>query len=177
MITVASFDPDADDPGLRIAAEGFVVKFWDRRVLAAGIAHLRGAGYGIVEIDATGVTATVDLLDVFAEKLGFPSYFGRNLDALDDCMGDVAAGEYGVDPAATGLVLVLHRFDAFAAHEPRAAREVLDIIALSARAAILIGRRLLCLVQSDDPALEFAPIGATPVGWNAAEFRDVDRGL
>lgn len=30
-----------------------------------------------------------ELLDSFAAELGFPDYFGRNLDALADCLRDV----------------------------------------------------------------------------------------
>ena len=48
--------------------------------------------------------------------LSFPGYFGRNLAALNDCMSDVASGDYGWDgDADTGLVIVLRAFDAFAA--------------------------------------------------------------
>lgn len=178
VIAVAPFDPDADDVlDLRLAAGGFVVKFWNRGVLATTVGWLRAHGYGIVEVDATGSTATVELLDRIAEKLSFPSYFGRNLDAFNDCMRDVVAGEYGADLADTGLVLVFHGYDAFAAHEPGAAHAVLDIVALNARSAMLFGRRLLCLVQTDDPALEFPPIGATPVEWNGAEWASADRGV
>ncbi|QJC51717.1 barnase inhibitor [Paenibacillus albicereus] len=32
-----------------------------------------------------------DIHDWFAEQLGFPDYYGRNLDALWDCLGDYAA--------------------------------------------------------------------------------------
>ncbi|MFJ3959063.1 barstar family protein [Arthrobacter sp. NPDC090010] len=35
--------------------------------------------------DRTGV------LDAFAVALGFPEYYGRNLDALNDCLGEWAA--------------------------------------------------------------------------------------
>ena len=29
------------------------------------------------------------LHDFLADKLGFPDYYGRNLDALNDCLGDI----------------------------------------------------------------------------------------
>jgi hypothetical protein len=41
--------------------------------------------------------------------------------------------------------------------------------------AALIGRRLMCLVQSDDPRITFPPVGATGVGWNEAEWLDAKR--
>lgn len=106
---------------------------------------------------------------------GFPTILGRNLNALNDCLRDVAAGDYGSDPPATGLVVVMRRFDlvvvmrrfdSFAAADTSAAHAVLDIFASQSRNAALIGRRLMCLVQTDDSRLTFAPVGATPVTWN-----------
>jgi hypothetical protein len=41
--------------------------------------------------------------------LQFPDCYGRNLDAFNDCMGDVTAFQYGARPDAAGLVLVLTR--------------------------------------------------------------------
>lgn len=104
-----------------------------------------------------------------ATALDFPDYYGSNLAALNDCMNDVAYYEYGTSPEATGLVLVFIGYDKFAAHCAHAAQRTLDIVADNARSAILIGHRMLCLVQSDSPDIHFAPVGATPVLWNDAE--------
>jgi hypothetical protein len=54
---------------------------------------------------------------------------------------------------------------------------VLDTFARRSRSAALIGRRMMCLVQTDDARLTFAPVGATPVTWNNAEWLDSKRGL
>jgi hypothetical protein len=45
------------------------------------------------------------------------------------------------------------------------------------RAALIGGRHLICLVQSDDPDLRLAPVGATVPQWNRDEWLDRDRGL
>ena len=37
-------------------------------------------------IDCTGVSSRADLHQVFAEALSFPEYYGKNLDALFDCL-------------------------------------------------------------------------------------------
>ncbi len=110
--------------------------------------------------------------------LSFPGYFGRNLAALNDCMSDVASGDYGWDgDADTGLVIVLRAFDAFAVVDRRTAQLMLDILADQARRALLIGHRVICLVQSNDPRLAFEPVGAMPVMWNDAERIQSKRGL
>jgi hypothetical protein len=68
-----------------------------------------------------------------ARTLDFPDYYGRNLDALNDCLGDVACGAYGVRPNVTGLVLVLQSYDQFAARSADTAHELLGIFATQAR--------------------------------------------
>lgn len=93
-------------------------------------------------------------------------------------MRDVASGDYGWDAdAQTGLVLVFRAFDAFAAVDRRTAQIMLDIVADGARSAILIGHRIICLVQSNNPELAFEPVGAMPVTWNDAERANAERGL
>jgi hypothetical protein len=85
-------------------------------------------------------------------------------------MRDVVNYEYGTTRQAAGLVLAFAGYDAFARKRPRTAQIVLDIMADQARCARLTGHRILCLVQSGDPAITFEPVGATPVLWNHAEW-------
>jgi hypothetical protein len=73
--------------------------------------------------------------------------------------------------------LVFTGYDKFAARCPRAAQIVLDIFAAQAENTALIGHRMMCLVQSDDPDIEFEPVGAMPVMWNMAEFFEAKRRL
>lgn len=110
-----------------------------------------------------------------ARSLDFPGYYGHNLDALNDCLRDIAEDLRGWPASAAGFVLVFIGFDAFAAHHPVDAWHLLDIIAHQARAALLDGRYLFCLLQSDDPGLSVKPIGAMPVMWNEAEWLDANR--
>lgn len=42
-------------------------------------------------IDCTAVHNRTDLHQVFAEALSFPSYYGKNLDALYDCLTAMSA--------------------------------------------------------------------------------------
>jgi RNAse (barnase) inhibitor barstar len=42
-----------------------------------------------VYLDGTRITSKVDFLDAIATALDFPSYFGRNWDALVDCLRDI----------------------------------------------------------------------------------------
>lgn len=161
----------------RLVHNTFVTMFWQQSLLDDTVRWLSGRDYDVVVLDAGAWRAAEDMFSAVARALDFPVYFGRNLDALNDCMRDVAAGDYGWRAEATGLVLVLTNFERFAASERRTAQLMLDIFADQARAAMLIGNRLICLVQSNDPRIAFEPVGAMPVMWNDAEWFHAKRGL
>jgi RNAse (barnase) inhibitor barstar len=106
-----------------------------------------------------------------ATTLSFPDYYGMNLNAMNDCISDLEV------PAEGGLVLVFSRFDSFSLRHRDVAQGVLDLLADNARRFLLFGRRLLVLVQSDDPRIAFEPVGATAVSWNPKEWLNTNRGL
>ena len=106
-----------------------------------------------------------------AVRLAFPGYYGRNLDAFNDCIGEIEVPDSG------GRAIVLRRFDLFTQRQPRVAQIILDILASASWHFLLFGRRLLTLAQSDDPRIQFEPIGAHSVLWNPREWMDKNRGL
>ena len=162
---------------LRLVQDTYVTMFWKAAVLRDVTTWLAEASYTVVTVDASEWRDPDGMHRGLAAALSFPSYYGRNLNALDDCLVDVAAGDYGLRLDATGLVLVLLRFDVFATNERDHAQALLDIFARQARSAMLVGHRMMCLVQSDDPELSFDRVGSTAVGWNEAEWLDANRGL
>jgi hypothetical protein len=180
LLRVPTWDSDAKTTNaldFRLAHNTFITMFWRSSVLEETIDWLRSHAYDVVECDAGSWGSAAGMYDDIAVALNFPDYFGRNLDALNDCLRDVAAGDYGWRPEATGLVSVLRAFDSFAAADRKTAQVMLDILAGQARSAILIGNRIICLVQSNDPRLSFEPVGAMPVIWNDAEWLNSKRGL
>jgi hypothetical protein len=176
---VAAWDPDAETThpvDFRLVHNTFVTMFWRSSLLDQTIEWLRSHAYEVVEFDAASWASAAEMLDDVAAGLEFPDYFGRNLDALNDCMRDVASGDYGWHADATGLVIVLRAFDAFTSAD-HSRQILLDIFADQARCAILIGNRIICLVQSNDPHLSFDPVGAMPVTWDDAEWLNSKRCL
>jgi Barstar (barnase inhibitor) len=170
---MSAFNPDSDlrgDVAFRLMSNSFVRLFWRTELFEQSLAWLRGHGYHVVQVDASTWTREEDLHRDIAAALDFPDYYGRNLDALNDCLGD-----YGTDADATGFVLAFTGYDTFAAHCPREAHIVLDIVADHGRRAMLVGHRMFGLVQSNDPDIRLEPVGATPVMWNDAEWLDSSR--
>ncbi|WP_182376508.1 barstar family protein [Nocardioides sp. WS12] len=160
----------------RLALNGPVTLFWRESILEDTVQWLRQHGYRVVEIDVSSTTSKVELLVEIGRRLEFPNYFGRSLEAFNDCMGDVASGEYGWDRSDAGLVLVLKHFRKFALLEPSVAHSILDTFTAQARYGMLFGNRLLCLVQTADPRQRFEGVGAERIIWNDAEAMDSSRG-
>ncbi|WP_433327905.1 barstar family protein [Spirillospora sp. CA-294931] len=174
---MAAFAPDADpsDLAYSLMMNSFITLFWRPALLEETTEALRAQSYDIVHLDALTWTTEQDLHQAFASALDFPAYYGHNLDALHDCLGDVAAYAYGTTPQATGLVLVITAYDTFTATNPAPAQTTLDIFAAQARAAALTGHRMMCLIQTNNPTLKFTPVGATPIPWNPAESLTTSR--
>jgi RNAse (barnase) inhibitor barstar len=165
---------DQEDLGLpdwHIFQNGWVVLYWRQEILSADINRLAARGYKVFQFDGEGWTAPADALSDLGRTLSFPHYYGQNLDAFNDCLGDIDV------PMDGGVVLVFRHYDRFAARHRDAAQAILDICADNARRFMLFGQRLATLVQSDDPKLSFAPVGSTPVLWNRREQLDKTRGV
>jgi hypothetical protein len=75
-------------------------------------------------LDLTGVDSRQALMDRVSEDLGLPGWFGRNWDALADCLTDLSW--WPVEPG--GRQLHVRNWHAFAAGLPREWRIVKDIL-------------------------------------------------
>jgi RNAse (barnase) inhibitor barstar len=80
------------------------------------------AGWGFGHLDGLGSESKEEFLDRIAEALHFPDYFGRNLDALADCLADV-----GKD--SEGVVLLWDGWGPFARRDPEAFAAVREVLA------------------------------------------------
>jgi hypothetical protein len=84
----------------------------------------------IAKIDARAIVDWESFHDVFAKALGFPDFYGRNMDAWIDCMtciDDVEAGMTGVHVPPGGVVtLLIEDVTAFAARCPEQYAALVD---------------------------------------------------
>lgn len=98
---------DPDDLGLewQLVQNGFCTAFQRTGVLEATALWLADRNYRVVWFDAARWTDWDALDDDFAMNLDFPNYYGRNSNALIDCLRDVAELSYGWSHDDKGLFL------------------------------------------------------------------------
>lgn len=154
----------------RLLERGAIALYYRSSVLSADLGWLRQQNYLIHELNASAWDSAAAFHADAQRVLGFPSHYSRNLASWIDCLAELEV------PDESGTALVFRRYDAFAKAQPQLAQTVLDSIESTSRRLLLTGRRLLALVQSDDPRIRFERVGAMPVTWNPREWLDSDRG-
>lgn len=90
-------------------------------------AAAQAAGFAQFRIDATLVRTKAKLLGVIARELEFPSWAGRNWDALEDCVTDLG----WID--APGIVIQFEALDAYAKADPDGFEILIDIFKAAAQ--------------------------------------------
>jgi hypothetical protein len=155
----------------RLMQNGAVVMYYRLAVLHNDIIWLRDHGCRVLDFDCFKWPSIQDFYcDVYA-ALGLPKPVNGNLDAMSDHFSDLEV------PANGGCVIVFRRYDDFAAKNRSFAETVLDIVATQSRFKLLLGERFFAMIQSDDPQICFAPVGAAPILWNPLEWPDSKRGV
>jgi RNAse (barnase) inhibitor barstar len=148
----------------RILLNGAISLFSNRVALDEACKWFDEHQYLTYRFDCTGWTTEEIFYAEMRETLHLPDYCGGNLDSLSDCLAGIAI------PYDGGAIVVFDRFGAFVKEHPRLAQGLLDIFEISSRRFLLIGQRLIVLVQVDNPNIVFEPVGACPVLLNPLEY-------
>ena len=141
-----------------------VTRYLSRRALGDHLGWLQQHQYRVYSFDCSAWASEEDFHTEVSRVLGFPGYYGRNLNAFNDCLSDLDV------PDAGGVALVFVAFDTLYRKSPEWSWAILDIIAGNSRRYLLTGQRLLALVQSDDSHIPLKEVGACPVMVNPTEF-------
>lgn len=83
------------------------------------VGQAQGAGWRVLELDTTKVASIQEFYDRVATSWHLPTWFGRNLDALFDVLGDLSTGR---------TVLIWNGLRQLAEVEPMHASAVLDVL-------------------------------------------------
>lgn len=155
----------------KLLERGAVALYHKSSILSLDLAWFRQQSYAIHELDAVKWVSPADFHADVQRGLNFPAYYAKNLASWIDCIAELPV------PDESGMAIVFRHYDVFARSQPQLAQTILDSIETTSRRFLLTGRRLLALVQSDDPRIRFERVGAVPVTWNPREWLDSDRGL
>ena len=126
--------------------DGPVRLYNDGAVFDSDLAELAGFGYVVHQFDCTSWADDAAMHNDFKTRLSFPDYYGKNLDALLDCLRDARPD------LPVGTVLGFRDFDAVSRDtgpvRDSLAWHLLDIASTASWLRSLCGDRLLVLVQA-----------------------------
>jgi RNAse (barnase) inhibitor barstar len=153
------------DAGFELLRLSPLTRFADPAMMAEEVRELEADGYRCVLLDCSAWASEADFHTEVASSLEFPDYYGRNLDAFNDCLSSIKLGE------CRGLVLVFSHWETFAPIAGDRAWHILDIIACASRFRLVYGDRLLALLHVADPQMQFEPLGRVGVVPSQREWR------
>ena len=139
--------------------------YWRHEYLDEDIEWFQKEKYNVTRFDCSTWTDEDKMHHELFIKLKLPDYYGSNYDALDECLEDINIKD-------TGLIIVFEHFDKLT----KDTRQVLlDIFDRSARFHLLMGHRIINLIQVDNADTEFEQIKAYHANWNRREWQTTDR--
>lgn len=161
----------------RILRDGAIYLYWRPEYLADDLQWFTEHQYRLYEFDCRTWVSPDRMFADLGRVLEFPDWWGCNINALDDSIDDLLINENG------GAVLVLKNFDSYftgsgserLASSEREGEVVLDIFSRASRFHLLNGRRMLVLIQSNDPQIRIRKLGGTNPQWNNRECLNASR--
>lgn len=159
---------DKIDRATEILTNGSICMYYKNSILNEDLTWFTNNNYEAFDINTKNWTSKNAHIKL-KNELGFPDYYGENLNAFDDCLGDM------FNPKYKGLILAFRNFDNFVFEDHKFAEGILDIISANSRVWLLKGKKLITLLQSNNPDLHFPKLGGTKPFWNASEWFNSDR--
>jgi RNAse (barnase) inhibitor barstar len=154
-----------------VIRDGGVSLYLREEILREDLKVLESYDYQVVAFDCATWDSVEQMHLSFQESLNFPNYYGRNLDALNDCVTeDIRVPDTG------GLVIVLRNVDRYPENRTALAG-VLSVFARASRRHMLTGHRFLTFVQTNDPRERFDSFDCRSAIWNHREWLNKARGL
>ncbi len=104
------------------------------------------AGWRFAHVDGWHGDTKREFMEDVAQALGFPDHFGKNFDALADCLRDVKADQ------GHGTVLLWDGWGPLARHEKQAFKRILDV--LDERVGATRGGPFAVLLRGEGPKVK-----------------------
>ena len=154
--------------GIEILSSGPICKYFRNSILDQDVNWFSNNRYDVYDINTKNWNKR-NCHQQLKSQLKFPDYYGQNLDAFKDCLGDMH------NPKYEGVVIALRRYDEFLNNDKKLALAILDIIARESRVWLVSGHKLITLIQSNEPHLVLPEIGGVSPDWNANEWMNKER--
>lgn len=132
---------------------GPVILYEDETAWLEDNSWFEQADYKVFLFDAEKWTTIDVMYSDMQEVFGFPAYFGRNLDALVDCLRDL-------DPKHT--LISIKNYDAWVKTNRIIAQTILDIFAAHSYETLIHGRRFIVNIHTNE-RLKFKPLNCKEV--------------
>ncbi len=143
-----------------ILRNGWACLYFKPEFLLIDTSWFRQERYRVLEFNCTTWVNEAAIHEDLKRRFRFGASYEATLEALKASLSehDVTGG---------GLALVLHHFDAV---EKKLGQAILAIFAEKARYHLLLGERVVTMVQVDDAHAKYDAVGAMPVVWNPHEW-------
>ncbi|WP_161890275.1 barstar family protein [Pontibacter russatus] len=148
-----------------ILQNGYACLYHRQEFLQLDVMWFRKERYRVIEFDCAKWETDQAMHDELKQKLRFKDTYKSDFGSLKESLKDI-------DITGKGTVLLLHHFDAV---DKETAQILLDILARASQWHLLLGERLLTLLQVEDPEVIYEPVGARQVEWNPHEWLDSTR--
>ncbi|MDX9911256.1 MAG: hypothetical protein RBS39_05450 [Phycisphaerales bacterium] len=146
-----------------------IILYCSTQKLKNDVAWLARNDYVIMEFDCQRWTSQDAIHNDVSEQFEFSHWYLGSPRAIHGMLMDVDVPEVG------GLAVVLRRVDGIRVDYDDFVWNLMNFCTYVIRFHLLFGRRMLLLVQSNDPAMEFKEVGGRSVNWNWEERSRRDR--
>lgn len=143
---------------------GPIALYCNKQVLENDISKLVSEQFDIRRLHAANWSSSASFHEEIQKTLEFAAHYGKNLNALRDCLSDLNIADNG------GMSIVLTDFDDFFADDPDFAVGILDAFANASRLLQIFGKTLLVMVHTKNPDINFGSLGTITAWWNRQEF-------
>ena len=119
-----------------------IYRFASRMAVASVRRQLEAEGWRVFHLDGREIKNKALFLEACVAAMEFPSYFGKNWDAFEECLTDLSWVE------ADGYVIVYDHAEAFELNDPKEWRTALEILGNAIKAWHESGTPMYVLVRN-----------------------------
>ena len=151
-----------------LVRDGCINLFYKTEVYLNTIEKLKNESIDIYVFDAIDWNKEENFYSSFSKGMNFPDYFGNNLDAINDCLGDLIN---------KNIAICISNYENFMIKCQKQANILPKIILTNCWEAILQENVMLMLIQTNNGSISFNDIKEFPPKWNQKEWLNKNHGL